>query len=214
MTNPGSDTVAFIKLSSLPDSNLSASTAAAFNAYYPSDWPEIELITAALDGAGVLVIGLLETFSRGTVALSSASIYDHPILDGAWLSDARDVELAVAAFKYARKLESTAAVSDFYKKNGGEYSPGASVATEDDEGVEAWIRANAVSLYHYSCTCKMGKEGDRMAVVDSQARVFGIQGLRVVDASVFPDLPPGQPQATVYMLAEKIAAEILAGLEE
>lgn len=55
----------------------------------------------------------------------------------------------------------------------------------------------------------MGKSGDPSAVVDSQARVFGVRGLRVVDTSVFPVLPPGQIQATAYMLAEKIAAEIL-----
>lgn len=55
----------------------------------------------------------------------------------------------------------------------------------------------------------MGKVDDPMAVVDSKARVIGVQGLRVVDVSAFPFLTPGQPQATVYMLAEKIAAEIL-----
>ena len=55
----------------------------------------------------------------------------------------------------------------------------------------------------------MGKQSDPMAVVDTQARVFGVQGLRVVDASAFPFLPPGHPQSTVYMLAEKIAGNIL-----
>ena len=54
----------------------------------------------------------------------------------------------------------------------------------------------------------MGKQGDANAVVDSQARVFGVQGLRVVDMSAAPFTPPGHPQATVYMLAEKIAADI------
>lgn len=57
----------------------------------------------------------------------------------------------------------------------------------------------------------MSKQGDPMGVIDSKARVFGVQGLRVVDASSFPSLPPGHPQSTVYMLAEKIAADILNG---
>ena len=58
----------------------------------------------------------------------------------------------------------------------------------------------------------MGRAEDSNAVVDSRARVIGTQRLRVVDASAFPFLPPGQPQATVYMLAEKIAEDILNGL--
>ena len=70
------------------------------------------------------------------------------------------------------------------------------------------MRESAFTLYHASATCKMGRSGDAMAVVDSKARVFGVEGLRVVDASAFPFLPPGHPQATVYMLAEKIAEDI------
>jgi len=60
-------------------------------------------------------------------------------------------------------------------------------------------------------TNKMGRANDSMAVVDSKARVFGVKNLRVVDASAMPFLPPGQPQATLYMLGEKIADEILYG---
>jgi choline dehydrogenase-like flavoprotein len=56
---------------------------------------------------------------------------------------------------------------------------------------------------------KMGKSSDPMAVVDSKARVFGVQGLRVVDASAFPLLVPGHPQSTIYALAEKIADDIM-----
>ena len=57
----------------------------------------------------------------------------------------------------------------------------------------------------------MGVEGDKMAVVDSRARVFGVEGLRVVDAAAFPFLPPGHPQSTVYALAEKISEDVLLG---
>ena len=60
----------------------------------------------------------------------------------------------------------------------------------------------------------MGMVNDSMAVVDSSARVIGLQGLRVVDASAFPFLPPGQPQSMVYALAEKIAQGILDGQDE
>lgn len=67
------------------------------------------------------------------------------------------------------------------------------------------------TVWHAAGTCKMGVSSDPMAVVDNRARVFGVKGLRVVDASTFPILPPGHPQSTVYALAEKIAAHILAG---
>lgn len=89
------------------------------------------------------------------------------------------------------------------------FSPGPRVTT--DEEILAFIRQDAIELYHASATCAMGKKGDLMAVVDSNARVFGVQGLRVVDASAFPFLPPGHPQSTVYALAEKIADDIKRG---
>lgn len=65
--------------------------------------------------------------------------------------------------------------------------------------------------YHASGTCAMGMKNETMAVIDAKARVIGVEGLRVVDASSFPVLPPGHPQATVYALAEKIADAILRG---
>ena len=66
-------------------------------------------------------------------------------------------------------------------------------------------------VWHAAATCKMGKQEDLMAVVDGEARVYGVKGLRVVDASSFPFLPPGHPQATIYALAEKIADGIIRG---
>ena len=64
--------------------------------------------------------------------------------------------------------------------------------------------------WHAAATCKMGRTNDTMAVVDSKARVIGVQNLRVVDASAFALLPPGHPISTVYGLAEKISADIVA----
>jgi len=66
------------------------------------------------------------------------------------------------------------------------------------------------TVYHASGTCKMGRKNDTLAVVDSNARVFGTSNLRIVDASAFPFLPPGHPQSTVYAFAEKIAAVIIS----
>lgn len=78
---------------------------------------------------------------------------------------------------------------------GKEYYPGEEVQSDAD--ILEFIKNNVMTLWHPACTCKMGISDDEMAVVDSQARVYGVQGLRVVDASAFPFLPPGHPQSTV-----------------
>ena len=89
---------------------------------------------------------------------------------------------------------------------GSEYLPGSNITSDSD--IINYIRGVLRPIFHASSTCAMGKAGDRMAVIDSRARVFGVQGLRVVDISSFPFLVPGHPQATIYMLAEKIADDI------
>lgn len=91
-----------------------------------------------------------------------------------------------------------------------EYWPGRGY--ESDEELLEIIKEAAISIWHAAGTCKMGTKDDQHAVIDSAARVFGVEGLRVVDASSFPILPPGHPTATVYALAERIAANITAGV--
>jgi choline dehydrogenase len=81
---------------------------------------------------------------------------------------------------------------------GIESYPGLDV-TSNEEILDA-IRNSLQTVWHASCTCKMGSSGDDMAVVDSDAKVLGVAGLRVVDASAFPFLPPGHPQSTVCKL--------------
>ena len=78
---------------------------------------------------------------------------------------------------------------------GPEYFPGLKYQTDAD--ILKVIRNTVMTIYHAACTCKMGLRNDTMAVVDHKARVYGVQGLRVVDASAFPILPPGHPQSTV-----------------
>lgn len=89
----------------------------------------------------------------------------------------------------------------------GEVFPGAHITSDED--IWDFISGQAESFYHAAGTCKMGKRDDPKAVVDSKAKVIGVHGLRVVDLSAVPFLPPGQPQATCYMIGEKIALEIL-----
>ena len=78
-----------------------------------------------------------------------------------------------------------------------------------DAQILEFIQQSVIEIYHAAATCKMGKSNDSMAVVDPQARVYGVHHLRVVDASAFPFLTPGHPQSGIYMLAEKIADDIL-----
>ena len=79
----------------------------------------------------------------------------------------------------------------------------------DDEQLEAFVRKAAVGVWHASCTCRMGADGDPMAVTDPAGRVRGVEGLRVVDASVFPTVPCANTNFPVLMTAEKIAEAIL-----
>ena len=89
---------------------------------------------------------------------------------------------------------------------GPEYFPGLNVTT--DEQIHETIKNNFNTMYYASSTCKIGRENDEYAVVDTRCQAYGTTNLRVVDASAFPFLPPGLPMDTVYMLAEKIADDI------
>ena len=81
----------------------------------------------------------------------------------------------------------------------------------DDDALEAFVRKAAIGVWHASCTCRMGRNDDPMAVVDTQGRVRGVQGLRVVDASIFPVVPCANTNFPTLMTAEKISEAVLAG---
>lgn len=202
-------------------SNLSSRAIAALKTF-PSDWPEIEWLPISgylgyqtnrqkedpRDGYNYAVInaGLITPLSRGNVSIASADMADHPILNPNWLTDPTDQEVAIQSFKRSREVWSVL-VENNLTVDAAEYLPGLNV-TSDSE-ILAYIQKSLMTIYHAAATCKMGRSNDSMAVLDSKARVYGTQNLRVVDASSFPFLPPGHPQATVYALAEKIAADIL-----
>jgi choline dehydrogenase len=95
----------------------------------------------------------------------------------------------------------------FDRFRGREIQPGEAVQT--DEQIDQFIRDRVETAYHPSCTCKMGAEGDAMAVVDPQTRVRGLDGLRVVDSSIMPSITNGNLNAPTIMIAEKAADHIL-----
>ena len=193
-------------------------------ATFPDDWPELEYFSlpayvgdfenppqgAPVDGYqyATIMATSIAPLSRGNISISSASMNDQPLINPNWLTTQTDIEVAIAGFKRLRQIFQTPVMRDGLNI-GPEYFPGANVTT--DEEILKNIKATFNTMYHASSTCKMGKLDDKLAVVDSKARVYGVRNLRVVDASAFPFLPPGLPMGTVYMLAEKIADDIMKG---
>jgi choline dehydrogenase len=206
----------------LPSSLLSNSTLRALEAF-PKDWPHVEYeITSAPFGmpsfstsedpidVGYIQPVLLTPFSRGNVSISSMDMSGPPLINPNWLTHPVDQIVAVAASKRARALFNTTAISPILI--GPELLPGQDLPSDStDSEILSYIQANIGFNWHASCTCKMGREDDVMAVLDSKARVRGVSGLRVVDASSMPVLTPEHPMATVYALAEKIAVYVLGG---
>lgn len=219
---PGTGVVGWEKLPPAYRAALTNTTRTALDASFPPDWPELEwLPMSALYGTGddpidtdprdgsnyaTLNSALVAPLSRGSVRVASADMAAPPLIDPAWLAHAGDREVAVQAVRRQREMWAWLAAAGVAEAD--EYYPGEDAVGTDAE-IEAWLKRAASTVNHASCTCKMGTRGDEMAVVDARARVFGVEGLRVVDASSFPFLPPGHPQSTVYMLAEKIAEGIL-----
>jgi choline dehydrogenase len=120
------------------------------------------------------------------------------------LTDKRDQELAIGAIKRSREILAHPSLSSVLI--GSEILPG-NITT--DAQLLKYVQSSAVTISHASCTCKMGRQSDKMAVVDARGRVFGVDKLRVVDASAMPFLPPGHPMSTIYALAERISEIIL-----
>ncbi|CAL5867166.1 uncharacterized protein PFLUO_LOCUS1378 [Penicillium psychrofluorescens] len=221
LTNPSTDYIGFEKLPLSSRTGFSAVNEHDL-AWFPADWPEIEYLAGSAfvgnfsdpfaqqprDGYeyATIIASMVSPTSRGNVTIRSADTADLPVINPNWLATDTDQKVAVAAYKRIRAAFQSNAMAPVII--GLEYFPGPSVQTDAD--ILEIIRNTVMTIYHAACTCKMGLANDSMAVVDSHARVFGVQGLRVVDASAFPILPPGHPQSTVYMLAEKIAADIAA----
>ena len=200
--------------------NFTASTKSRLASIFASDWPEIEyLAVGSFNGYNktytdilphdeyqyaTISAALVAPLSRGNVTISSADAADPPVINPNWLTDPADVEVAIAAFKRLREIWQYMNGTTI----GPEYFPGTNNVSTDAEILD-FIGESVVQIWHAATTCRMGKVNDPMAVIDSQARVIGVKGLRVVDASSFPLLPPGHPQSTIYALAEKIADDIL-----
>jgi choline dehydrogenase-like flavoprotein len=225
LTSPTADFLLFLPLqtySNATQSILSQAVAAGSSASLPPNTPaevargyeaqfaSLNKKLEANDSAileiiwadGVVVLGLQHPYSRGNVKASSSSMFDAPVADVGFLRNEVDLALLREGVHFARRFVRTPAIASL---NPFEVVPGGNVTASAD--IDAFIRSSASTLYHPAGSCKMGSREDG-GVVDQELKVYGVNGLRVVDASVMPILPASHTMTTVYATAEN-AADII-----
>lgn len=173
------------------------------------EWPNIQYhflpIAVRYDGRNASKshsfqahVGSMRSLSRGRIKLKSRNPAEHPSILFNYMSHEQDWEEFRAAIRITREIMNQPALDPY---RGAIITPGLDVQT--DAQIDEYVRNHAETAYHPSCTCAMGEGND--AVVDAQGRVHGIEGLRVVDASIMPDIITGNLNATTIMIGEKIA---------
>ncbi|KAM0721529.1 hypothetical protein Q7P37_002454 [Cladosporium fusiforme] len=225
LTSPTGDFLAFLPLSVYSNATAKIHASALrqnSTAYLPSDAPaevkrgyerELQVLNDKLDADdsgmleilwadGAVILGLQHPYSRGSVKTSSANVFDGVSADAGFLRNPLDVTLLAEGIRFARRLMSTSAMSSL---DPSELVPGGDVTS--DAALEEYIRSSAETLYHPAGSCKMGAREDG-GVVDQDLKVYGVEGLRVVDASIMPLIPATHLMTTVYAVAEK-AADII-----
>lgn len=150
-------------------------------------------------------VGPMRSKSRGWVRLRSADPAAPPRILFNYMSHPDDWAEMRACVRLTREIFAQAAFDPY---RGRELQPGADVTT--DEAIDAFIRKKVESAYHPSCTCRMGRPDDPLAVVDPEARVIGMESLRVVDSSIMPSITTGNLNAPTIMIGEK-AADLILG---
>ena len=146
-------------------------------------------------------VGSMRSPSRGRIRIKSLNPHDHPSILFNYMSSEQDWEEFRAGIRLTREIMHQPALDEF---RGREISPGLDAQT--DAELDAFIRTHAETAFHPCGSCKMGS--DEMSVVDHEGRVHGLQGLRVVDASIMPVIITGNLNATTIMIGEKIADAI------
>ena len=149
-------------------------------------------------------VGPMRSPSRGSVQLRSAHPHAPPLIRFNYMSTAEDWRAFRHCIRLTRELFAQEA---FRPYRGEEIAPGSNI--NSDEELDAFIRAHVESAYHPCGSCRMGDESDEMAVVDSECRVIGVEGLRVADSSIFPKILNGNLNAPSIMVGEKAADHIL-----
>jgi choline dehydrogenase/4-pyridoxate dehydrogenase len=190
-------TMAFLK--SAPDLDCPDMQMLLTSAALPA-WPYFKPFRQPFaDGFACRTV-LLHPQSRGTVSLASSDPFAAPRIRQNFLAAPHDWQVLRKAIRSIREIARQGALARFVER---EAVPGPAVA--DDGALDAFIRKSAITVHHPAGTCRMGPASDPGAVTDGAGRIHGLSGLRVVDASLMPDLTTGNINAPVIMMAEKIA---------
>ncbi|KAI9696240.1 MAG: hypothetical protein M1836_005793 [Candelina mexicana] len=208
LTSWGGDILGFEKLPEPYRSALDNNTLHDLRAF-ADDQPEYEFLTAshgpqmATESYVTFTPAILSVISKGTIDLVSDNTADNPKVDPKSFSSPSEQKLGIQMYKRLQEFINATGLTE-----GPELKAGP--ATTDAEILKA-LQQTGLPWYHGVGSCPMGKEGDPNAVVDSTGKVFGVQGVRVVDASIIPFVAPGHSMAPVYMVAEKISDDIKNG---
>ena len=166
----------------------------------------IEIPEGGIPTAGFSV-ALQKASTAGRITLTSTDPREQPHLDYRYLTDEWDRERMRGAVRTCIELTQTPPLSESLVER---VSP-TDADLADDSALDAWLLANVGTQHHSSGTCKMGPASDGMAVVDQYLRVHGLEGLRVIDASVMPDVVRANTNATTIMIAERAADWLAEG---
>jgi choline dehydrogenase len=150
-------------------------------------------------------VGPMQSKSRGWVRLASSDPFAPPRVQFNYMSHEDDWADMRACVRLTREIFGQPAFERYYAR---EISPGANITS--DAEIDAFVKQKLQSGYHPSCSCRMGNRSDPLAVVDPETRVIGVDGLRVVDASIMPSITNGNLNAPTIMIAEKAADLMLA----
>jgi choline dehydrogenase len=191
----------------VPQGNLNLSEAAMFLKSAPG-WvgPDLQLglvhvpfniiVGKGHPNSVSILPGLERPFARGWVRLASANPLDKPLINPNYLGVQSDMDRMVTAIKISREIFNTEPLKSWVKE---ELMPGPDVRTDSE--IQEFLRNNCDSYHHQAGSCKMGV--DAMAVVDPELKVYGVEGLRVADASVMPFVQSGNCHTGIAMMAEK-----------
>ena len=199
---------------------ISPASAADLDASVPANRPDIEMMLITnncadidTDGIGVftLAVTLIRPRSTGTVRLATANPRVRPDIDLGFLSDPADYAPLRAGVRVAMRIFADVRAQGYPVLGDLQFPEGGVEA--DDAALDVFIRARLRTCFHYTSTCRMGAaaHGERPSVVDTELRVHGVKGLRVCDASVFPEIVGAHTMAPTVMVAEKCADLIKGG---
>jgi choline dehydrogenase len=144
----------------------------------------------------------------GTLALRSSNPADRPLVDPNYLADPRDLGQIVQGLKIARSIAHAAPLSRVVSE---ELLPGPGI--HDDAGLAAYVRRTTRTDWHPAGTCRMGRSDDRMSVVSAALKVFGVDGARVIDASVMPNIVSANTNAPTMAIADRGLSLLIGGIE-